>query len=94
MLMPPTPEDTPPHAYGPGDQLRHDLKSPLTTIHARAQLLGRAVQRASSLTDEESMRMLAGLVEIQAAVREIVAVIDAMVDEPNKHADEVADELP
>jgi nitrogen-specific signal transduction histidine kinase len=94
MLMPPTPEDTPPHAYGPSDQLRHDLKSPLTTIHARAQLLARAVQRASSLTHEERMRMLPGLVEIQAAVREIVAVIDAMGDEPTKHADEVADELP
>jgi hypothetical protein len=84
----------PPRPYGPGDQLRHDLKSPLTTIHARAQLLGRAVQRATSLTDEERIRILAGLAEIQTSVLEMVAVIDAMGDEPTKHADEVADELP
>jgi hypothetical protein len=47
--MSPTPDDRPPPAYGPGDQLRHDLKSALTTIHARAQLLGRAVRRAPSV---------------------------------------------
>ncbi|MDF3043452.1 MAG: hypothetical protein K0Q71_6158, partial [Thermomicrobiales bacterium] len=27
----------------PLDQLRHDLKTPLTTIHGRAQLLERAI---------------------------------------------------
>jgi hypothetical protein len=47
--MSPTPDDRPPPAYGPGDQPRHDLKSALTTIHARAQLLGRAVRRAPSV---------------------------------------------
>jgi hypothetical protein len=66
----------------------------LTTIHARAQLLGRAVQRASSLTDEERMRMLAGLAEIQAAVQEMVAVINAMGDERTKRSDDAADEPP
>jgi K+-sensing histidine kinase KdpD len=92
--MPPENNDTSPRPYGPADQLRHDLKSPLTTIHARAQLLGRAVQRASSLTDEERMRMLAGLAEIQTAVREMVAVIDAMTHEHTQRHDEEADERP
>ena len=46
--MPPTPDDRP-LRLRPGDQLRHDLKFALTTIHARAQLLGRAVRRAPSV---------------------------------------------
>src|SRR5215207_7887682 len=43
------------------DQLRHDLKTPLTTIHGRAQLLTRAVRRSPSLADEERTKMLEGL---------------------------------
>ena len=35
------------------DQLKHDLKTPLTTIYSRAYLLGRAARRAPSLPDEE-----------------------------------------
>ena len=75
----PCPDDTddapPPDAL---DQLRHDLKTPLTTIHARAQLLGRAIRRSPSLTDDEQARMLESLATIDEAVRTMVTVIDAM----------------
>ena len=66
--------------YGPFDQLRHDLKSPLTTIHGRAQLLGRAIRRCPSLPEDEQARMLAALVAIEAAVRAMVPLIDSMGD--------------
>ena len=64
--------------HGPHDQLRHDLKSPLTTIYARAQLLARNIRRAPSLTDEERTRMLAGITVIEGAVREMVTVIERL----------------
>ena len=76
--MPPATDDTPPPAFGPGDQLRHDLRSPLTAIHARAQLLGRAIQRSPSLTVEEQTRMLESLAIIQEAVRTMVPVINTI----------------
>jgi signal transduction histidine kinase len=60
------------------DQLRHDLKTPLTTIHARAQLLGCAIRRSPFLTDDEQARMLETLATIDEAVRTMVTVIDAM----------------
>jgi signal transduction histidine kinase len=62
----------------PRDQLRHDLRSPLTTIRGRAYLLARAVRRAPSLTDEERTRMLAGVAAIEAAVVAMVAVIEGI----------------
>ena len=66
--------------YAPLDQLRHDLKTPLTTIHARAQLLDRAIRRVSALSDEERGRMLEGVTVITSAVHEMVALIDSMSD--------------
>ena len=66
--------------YGPVDQLRHDLKSPLTTIHGRAQLLARAIRRSPSLPEDERARMLAAVVMIEAAVRAMVPLIDRMGD--------------
>ena len=60
------------------DQLRHDLKTPLTTIHARSQLLARAIRRSPSLADDEQARMLESLATIDEAVRTMVTVIDAM----------------
>jgi signal transduction histidine kinase len=60
------------------DQLRHDLRTPLTTIRGRAYLLARAVRRAPSLTDEERTRMLDGVAAIETAVAAMVAVIDGM----------------
>jgi len=62
----------------PHDQLRHDLKTPLTTISGHAQLLGRAIRRSPSLTDEERGRMVESLATIEEAVRAMVTVIDAM----------------
>jgi signal transduction histidine kinase len=66
--------------YGPLDQLRHDLKTPLTTIHGRAQLLDRALRRSPSLPEDERARMLAAVVAIEAAVRGMVPLIDSMGD--------------
>jgi signal transduction histidine kinase len=60
------------------DQLRHDLKSPLTTIYGRAQLLSRTVQRSPSLSDEERAKMLAGLSVIESSVQRLVSVIDGL----------------
>jgi signal transduction histidine kinase len=67
--------------YGPLDQLRHDLKTPLTAIYARAQLLARSIRRSPSVTDEERKTMLAGITAIETAVRTMSALIDAMGDE-------------
>jgi signal transduction histidine kinase len=66
----------------PLDRLRHDLRSPLTTIRGRAYLLARAVRRAPSLTDEERARMLAGVAAIETAVATMVTVIDGLDDDP------------
>jgi signal transduction histidine kinase len=62
----------------PLDRLRHDLRSPLTTIRGRAYLLARSVRRAPSLTDDERTRMLAGVAAIEAAVAAMVVVIDGI----------------
>src|SRR5687768_11531561 len=67
--------------HGPHDQLRHDLKSSLTTISARTQLLARHIRRASSLQEEERTRMLAGITAMETAVQTLCAVIDAMRDQ-------------
>ena len=72
-------DDTPPDGSpDPLDLLRHDLKTPLVTIHSRARLLARSVQRSPSLAGEEWVRMLAGLTSIAVAVREMVTLIDGM----------------
>jgi signal transduction histidine kinase len=65
----------------PLDQLRHDLRSPLTTIRGRAYLLARAVRRAPSLTDGERTGMLTGVEAIETAVAAMVAVIDGIADD-------------
>jgi K+-sensing histidine kinase KdpD len=64
----------------PLDQLRHDLKTPLTTIHGRAQLLGRAIRRSPSLPEDERARMLAAVAAIETAVRAMVPLIDSLGD--------------
>ncbi len=74
------------------DQLRHDLRSPLTTIRGRAYLLARAVRRAPSLTDEERTRMLAGVAAIEEAVVAMVAVIEGIDgDRPSPDSDAAGD---
>jgi hypothetical protein len=64
--------------YDALDQLRHDLKTPLTLIVARAYLLARSVRRASSLSDGERGTMLEGVAAIEEAVRAMVITIDGM----------------
>jgi len=69
------------HAHGRNPlsrlhQLRHDLKTPLTTIRSRAYLLARTVRRSRSLTQEEQSRILEGLAAIDAAVAVMVVIID------------------
>ncbi len=75
----------------PLDRLRHDLRSPLTTIRGRAYLLARAVRRAPSLSEDERTRMLAGVAAIEAAVATMVTVIagiDGDREPPGGHAAE------
>jgi signal transduction histidine kinase len=57
---------------------RHDLNTALTIVSARAQLLGRAVHRSPTLSDGERAVLLAGLAEIESAVRNAAAVIERM----------------
>jgi signal transduction histidine kinase len=64
--------------YDALDQLRHDLKTPLTTIYAHAYLLARRVRRSSSLSDGERGTMLEGVATIEEAVRAMVITIDGM----------------
>ena len=66
------------NVFDPVAQLRHELKTPLTTISGRAYLLARSVRRSSSLSDEERARMLDGVASIEAMVLAMVALIDAM----------------
>jgi signal transduction histidine kinase len=64
--------------YDAVDQLRHELKTPLTTIAGHAYLLTRRVRRASSLSDGEQGRMLDGVAAIEEAVRAMVVMIDGV----------------
>ena len=64
--------------YAAVDQLQHDLKTPLTTIYARAYLLGRAIRRAPSLADDERGQMLEGVLAIETAVRAMSAVVETI----------------
>ena len=70
------------HPLDPLDRLRHDLRSPLTTIRGRAYLLGRAVRRAPSLSEDERTGLLAGVAAIETAVAERVVVIDGIGGSP------------
>ena len=79
-------DDTPDGlAYDAVDQLRHDLKSPLTTISAWAYLLGRTIRRASALSDEERVRLLEGVAAIEGAVRTMVTVVDDIGESVQEH---------
>ena len=72
----------------PHAQMRHDLKTPLTTIRARAQLLARAIRRSSSLTELERGAWLDSLAIIDVAVRAMVPRIDDIVrDAPDSRED-------
>jgi hypothetical protein len=57
----------------------------LTTIAGRAQVPARLVRRSSSVSEEERVRILAGLVAINGAVEHLVVVINAMMpDGPDR----------
>ena len=77
--------DAEPHSSDdPRDQFRHDLKTPLTTISGRAQLLTRMARRSSSLTELERGAMLDGLAIIEATVRAMVTQCDSMTQTGGK----------
>jgi signal transduction histidine kinase len=60
------------------DQVLHDLKTPLTTISGRAQLLARAVRRSPSLSDDERARMVEALATIEEEVQTMASLIDGL----------------
>lgn len=60
------------------DSLRHDLKTPLTTIYARAQLVTRMVRRSPSLTEVERDALLNSMAAIEEAARAMVPRIDGI----------------
>ena len=84
------PDDDPDPDNGAAARLRHDLKTPLTTISARSQLIARWTARSRSLDDADRARTLASLAAIDDAVRQLLAVIDAMG--PHGPGDPEADE--
>jgi signal transduction histidine kinase len=57
------------------DQLRHDLKTPLTTIYTRAYLFERAIRRVPSLIDEERVTMLAGVTTIETELARLTTIV-------------------
>ncbi len=58
------------------DQVCHDLKNPLMVIRGRAQLIERAILRSTALPDAERAHVLHSLAAIDAAVLDIVEMID------------------
>jgi signal transduction histidine kinase len=72
-------------AYTAGDGLRHDLKSPLTTIHGRAELLSRAIRRSPSLAEPERAALLAHLLALSTAVQAQLAIIETIRDPAHRH---------
>ena len=64
--------------YTPRGQLHHDLKSPLTTILERAELLARDICRSPSLKVEERARMFESLAATESAVQATVITTDGL----------------
>ena len=59
-------------------RLRHDLRTPLTTILVRSQLIARWTTRSPTLAEAERSRTLASLAAIDAAVAHLLTVIAAI----------------
>jgi PAS domain S-box-containing protein len=70
------------------DAAAHDLKTPLTSLRGQAQLLLRRMRR-ESLLQADALRP--GLVEIDAAARRMVTVIDEMLDAAHLRAERMLD---
>jgi signal transduction histidine kinase len=58
------------------DQMCHDLKNPLMVIRGRAQLIERAILRSTALPEAERTHVLHSLAAIEAAVLDMVEMID------------------
>jgi signal transduction histidine kinase len=58
------------------DQMCHDLNNPLMVIRGRAQLVERAILRSTALPEAERAHVLHSLAAIDAAVLNIVEMID------------------
>src|SRR5688500_2466314 len=76
FLMPVADDAPNGYVYDAADQLRHDLKTPVTAISARTQLLVRDIRRSPYLPEEERTRLLARFAAIEAAVQTLCAAID------------------
>ncbi len=72
------PGDAPDPSSDAASRLRHDLRTPLTTISARSQLIARWTARSPTLGDGERSRTLASLAAIDTAVEQMLAIIDAI----------------
>lgn len=66
-------------------RMHHELKTPVTIIAGRAQLVARAIRRSPSLSNDERAGMLASLAAIDAAVVALVAAIEAIGQEDTDH---------
>jgi hypothetical protein len=66
----------------PLGHLQHTLKSPLTTLSGRAQLVARAIRRSPTLTEGERENLLLSVAAIEVAVQQLVTVIDGIRDWP------------
>ncbi|MBL8126742.1 MAG: hypothetical protein JNM64_03825 [Chloroflexia bacterium] len=58
------------------DQMCHDLMNPLMVIRGRAQLVERAILRSTALSPAERAHILQSLTAIDAAVLDIVELIE------------------
>ena len=58
------------------EQMCHDLNNPLMVIRGRAQLVERAILRSTALSEAERAHVLQSLAAIDAAVLDIVEMID------------------
>ena len=76
------PEDAPDPASDAVSRLRHDLRTPLTTILVRSQLVARWTARSPTLGEDERSRTLVSLAAIDEAVAQMLAVIDGVAAEP------------
>jgi hypothetical protein len=64
----------------------HALRSPLMIIRGRSQLLHRAIMRDTALTQQQTTRFLRDLAAIDVAVIDLVAVLEALDQEPSPAA--------
>jgi hypothetical protein len=64
--------------HAPGDQLRHDLLTPVTVASARLGMLRRQLARSPGLDGPERDGMLATVAAVEAALQSLCAVVDGL----------------